>query len=381
MPSFRSLRRFVAPVLALCGLAAGGAAALLGVCGPFTDVAADSFCPLVLEIFYLGVTTGTTPTTYDPAANVSRLQMGAFLSRTVDGVVKRVGRRTILKRFRIPQSFGITTIPGGTPQLAESDGADIWVAHGGASGEVSRVRASDGRLLETWTGAANGFGVMSARGAVYVTGAENPGKVYVLGPSQPPGGVLLLADTLGDRPRGIAWDGNRIWTANQGGSASIVTTGGAVTTVTAGFSGLAGALDDGSNVWVTDFVANTILKLSDTGAILQTVTIGTTPQYPVFDGLNIWIPNSGSGSVSVVRASSGAVLATLTGNGLNTPVVAGFDGERILVTNQDFSVSLYRAADLSALGHFYVGTGLPRNVCSDGGNFWVAQFGGPLGRF
>jgi hypothetical protein len=49
----------------------GASSALLGVCGPFTDVAADAFCPFVLEIFYLGITTGTTPTTYDPTSNVS----------------------------------------------------------------------------------------------------------------------------------------------------------------------------------------------------------------------------------------------------------------------------------------------------------------------
>ena len=36
-------------------------------------------------------------------------------------------------------------------------------------------------------------------------------------------------------------------------------------------------------------------------------------------------------SVSVVRASNGAVLATLTGNGLSNPMVAAFDGQRVLV--------------------------------------------------
>src|ERR1700756_1900947 len=74
----------------------GAGSALLGVCGPFTDVAADAFCPFVLEIFYLGITTGTTPTTYDPASNVTRLQMAAFLSRTVDGVLRRGRRRAAL---------------------------------------------------------------------------------------------------------------------------------------------------------------------------------------------------------------------------------------------------------------------------------------------
>src|SRR5262249_20570220 len=68
---------------------AGASRGLLGVCGPFTDVAADAFCPFVLEIFYLGITTGTTATTYDPTGNVTRLQMAAFLSRTVDGVARK----------------------------------------------------------------------------------------------------------------------------------------------------------------------------------------------------------------------------------------------------------------------------------------------------
>ncbi|HKF41874.1 MAG TPA: hypothetical protein VKG01_02125, partial [Thermoanaerobaculia bacterium] len=97
---------FTASVLALL---VGASSALLGVCGPFTDVAADVFCPFVLEIFYLGITTGTTPTTYDSASNVSRLQMAAFLSRTVDGVLKRGSRRAALGQFQIPQN---ETVPG-----------------------------------------------------------------------------------------------------------------------------------------------------------------------------------------------------------------------------------------------------------------------------
>jgi YVTN family beta-propeller protein len=65
----------------------------------------------------------------------------------------------------------------------------------------------------------------------------------------------------------------------------------------------------------------------------QTVNVGTNPRYPVFDGTNIWVPNNGDNSVSVVRAATGAVTATLTNNGLNDPRQAAFDGQRILVTN------------------------------------------------
>src|SRR5262249_4064372 len=120
----------------------GAASSLPGACGPFSDVAADAFCPFVLEIFYLGITTGTTPSTYDPAANVSRLQMAAFLSRTVDGVLRRGSRRAALDRFWTSRSssvLGLTTV-GPTPTLLRRDGAGVWATQSNRT--VTRVGAS-----------------------------------------------------------------------------------------------------------------------------------------------------------------------------------------------------------------------------------------------
>jgi hypothetical protein len=42
----------------------GAGSVLFGTCGPFTDTAADAFCPFIQEVFFLGITTGTTPTTW-----------------------------------------------------------------------------------------------------------------------------------------------------------------------------------------------------------------------------------------------------------------------------------------------------------------------------
>src|SRR6266487_1836137 len=106
--------RSVLPVAAIvAALVAGAGGGLFGTCGPFTDVAADAFCPFVLEIFTLGITTGTTPTTYDPGSNVTRLQMAAFLSRTVDNVLKRGSRHAIADRFwtaKDATALGLTTV-------------------------------------------------------------------------------------------------------------------------------------------------------------------------------------------------------------------------------------------------------------------------------
>jgi hypothetical protein len=391
MALVQSTRRFLAVGLVLAAAIFGGvASAVLGVCGPFTDVAADSFCPFVLEVFTLGITTGTTPTTYDPTSAVSRLQMAAFLSRGVDGVLKRGGRRAALRQFwTIQSAFGLAlTTVGSTPTFVESDGLDLWVPNFG-SATVSRVRASDGKLLETWTGATQAYAALSAMGKVFVTGNGSPGQLYRIDPGQPAGAVTTVASSIGEYPYGIAFDGARIWTANPAtpGFVAIVTPGAAIPWAVAnafGFNAPVGILYDGANIWVTDQSAGTLLKLNAVGSILQTVTVGSAPSYPSFDGTNIWVPNTSSPSVSVVRASNGAVLATLTGNGLMTPTAAAFDGQRILITNQNGnSVSLWKAADLTALGGFPTGPGsLPTGACSDGANFWVTLAGAArLARF
>ena len=369
---------------------AGVASGLLGLCGPFTDVAADAFCPFVLEIFYLGITTGTTATTYDPTSNVTRLQMAAFLSRTVDGALKRGSRRAALDQYWTTQNgtvLGLTTV-GTNPNFVASDGTDLWVSNN-ISATISRVRAADGRLLETWTAPSSPQGILAAMGKVFVVGFGSPSRLARIDPSQPPGGATLVSTNLGGSAVGIAFDGSRIWTANGVGSVSIVTVGPTVpwttTTVTTGFDSPIGAVFDGTNIWVTDAGPDTLLKLDANGAILQTVTLaGSSPLSATFDGTNIWVPVQGGSVVAVVRPSTGAVLATLTGNGLSAPAAAAFDGERMLITNAiGDSVSLWKAASLAPLGSFSLTPGSGTyGACSDGINFWITlHTTGQLARF
>ncbi len=364
----------------------GGAATTL----PFTDVMSSPFFCQIAEAFFSGLTNGTSATTYSPSANVPREQMAAFITRTMDQSLKRGSRRASLKQWWTPTAaddLALTTV-GNAPQLVESDGADLWVANFVSGGTVTRVRASDGKLLETWTGATNAFGVLVAKGRIFVTGATNPGSLFQIDPSQAPGAVTTLTSSLGASPAGIAFDGARVWTANSGtglgtGSVSIVTLNPlSVNTVTTGFSQPFGMLYDGANIWVTDLGDGTLKKLGGSGNILQTVSVGSQPQIPVFDGTNIWVPNFGSNTVTVVRAATGAVLATLSGNGLNGPFTAAFDGERILVTGGN-SVSLWKAADLTPLGSVSTGASTgPLGACSDGLNFWITlQNQNQLARF
>jgi hypothetical protein len=371
----------------------------IGVCGstiltlPFNDVGSSPFFCQIAAAYYSGLTNGTTATTYSPTQTVTREQMAAFISRTMDQSLKRGSKRAATEQWFTPQTAAnltLTTV-GTNPVQVKFDGADLWVASN--SGQVTRVRASDGSVLGTWTGATTAVGLVCALGKVFIIGATTPGKLYMIDPTQAPGTVTTLASNLGDSPFGIAFDGTRLWTANLSGSVSLVSLNPTtVTTVSTGFSQPIGALYDGSNIWVTDFGDDTIKKLSSNGTILQAITLDTDPDVPVFDGINIWVPNQNSNSISVVRVkdavgnplASAFVLATLTLNGLMNPTTASFDGERILVTNNTGnSVSLWKAADLTPLGNFSTGAGTsPTGACSDGLNFWITLGNtGKLARF
>ena len=353
----------------------GGATTTL----PFTDIQGNPFFCLIAEAYFSGLTAGTSATTYSPSANVTREQMAAFITRTMDQSLKRGSRRAVTKKWWNPQdanSLMLTTV-GDSPQLVEFDGTDLWVSHA-ASDSVMRIRPSDGKLLDTWTGATDGSGIVAAMGKIFITGSTNPGSLYMIDPTQPAGLVTTLTNSLGDGASGIAFDGSRLWTANFGSVSIVSLNPTSVTTVTAGFSFPQGILYDGSHIWVADNNAGSLFKLNSDGSIAQTINLGGSPFFPVFDGTNIWVPST---SVKVVRVKDAQgnplttpfVLATLTGNGLLMPFTAAFDGERILVTNlAGSSVSLWKAADLTPLGTFSTGNGTsPVGACSDGLNFWI----------
>jgi hypothetical protein len=377
-------------VLAAAATVFGGAVAgVLADCGPFVDVGAGppNFCPFILEIYSLGITAGTSETTYAPNDPVTRGQMAVFIAKSFDQSLRRGSRRAALGQWWTPQSdaaLGRTPV-GAAPSAVRSDGADLWVAQGFPTHAVTRVRASDGRVLETWTGATRAIDVIVAMGGVFAAGNTNPGQLYRIDPTQPAGAVTTVADTLGASPNALAFDGARFWTANDSGSVSIVTPGPAlpwsVTTVSTGFTQVRGIAFDGTSIWVTDTSAG-LLRLDAGGAIVQTVHVAP-PVGLVFDGANVWVAGNSS-ELTVVRASTGDVVGTLTGNGLDGATRVAFDGERILVTNGNgSSVSLWKAADLTPLGSYSTGAGSsPTGACSDGVNFWIALGGrAELARF
>jgi hypothetical protein len=322
------------------------------------------FCQIAAA-YFSGLTNGTSATTYSPANGVPREQMAAFVTRTLDQGLRRGSRRAALGRWATPSSVPFTgrTTVGDTPVGVASDGADIWVANFGG-GTVSQVQASSGKLIGTWTGAVGADQLVIARGRVFVTGRLAPqGRLYVIDPQQAPGVVATLTNTLPAGSSGITFDGYYIWVASQGGTISRVDPNSGAHGFFAGFSNASGIIFDGTYLWVTEFAAPEISKVDLNGNVLLSLPTGLGPSRPVYDGVNIWVPNFNSSTVTVIRVTdsqgnplaSPFVLATLANNGLDRPGAMAFDGQRILATNQiGNSVSLWRATDLSPLGTFSV---------------------------
>jgi hypothetical protein len=355
---------------------------------PFTDVPGTNvfFCSIA-QAFFTGLTVGTTPTTYSPGSDVTREQMAAFITRTQDSALRRGSRRAATGEWWTPRDVGVlrSTDFGFdvNPQFNCFDGEDIWVANNSGN-SVTRVHASDGRVLGTWTGASFALNTIAAAGFIYVTGVQNPGQLYRIDPRAAPGPVTLVENNLGAFPRSITFDGLNLWTANRGtgpGQGSITRyniVADTETTFVVGFNQPAGIVFDGTHLWVVDEEADELYRVNPAnGTVLENldlVVIESPTAIPVFDGANIWVPVKNH--LTVVSTSTPArVLAMLPGNGLgefNTAVA--FDGERIMVTvaGPTPAVSLWKATSLTPLGTLALGgSNVPRGVCSDGLHFWI----------
>jgi len=93
------MRGWTLALVASVAMGAGVATAVVqDVCGTFTDVS-PAFCPYVLEMYYLGITAGTSPTTYSPEAMVTRGQAAVFVSKGVNQAIARSSRRAALAQW------------------------------------------------------------------------------------------------------------------------------------------------------------------------------------------------------------------------------------------------------------------------------------------
>lgn len=126
-------------------------------------------------------------------------------------------------------------------------------------------------------------------------------------------------------------------------------------------------------MWIFVIVLSTALSMPCTVAAQEQPVINDAGLATKVTG-SIWVVNAGSNTVTKLRASDGALLATYSvGSG---PVSAAFDGSSIWVVNDnDNTVTKLRASNGQWLGTFPVGT-TPSGAAFGGGYIWVANQGG-----
>ena len=145
-------------------------------------------------------------------------------------------------------------------------------------------------------------------------------------------------------PLGLAFDGNNnLWVTNAGGASVTEMTNGAFdgNFTGAGFFVPVGvAIDASNNVWVTDEARNNIEELNSSGTFVRTVTPASPFRQPVgvaIENGTVFVVSAGSNAIAAITASSGAITATYTGNGLSTPEGLSIDNAHNLFSVNDSS--------------------------------------------
>src|SRR6266513_849513 len=131
----------------------GGATVIV----PFIDVSSSPFFCQIAAAYFSGLTNGTSDTTYSPAANVTREQMAAFITRTMDQSLKRGSERAVTEKWWTPQNANSLTLTdvGGLPEQVKFDRANLWLSN---FSEMLKIRQSDGKVLDTWAVAISNYG-------------------------------------------------------------------------------------------------------------------------------------------------------------------------------------------------------------------------------
>jgi hypothetical protein len=105
----------------------------------------------------------------------------------------------------------------------------------------------------------------------------------------------------------------------------------------------------------------------------RTFPVGAAPSGAAFDGANIWVANYNGPSVSVLRASDGAPIATYP-LGIS-PQALAYDGDSMWVVDRDSNKAfIRRARDGADLGFMTTGAG-PFDILFDGVRIWTANNG------
>jgi YVTN family beta-propeller protein len=140
---------------------------------------------------------------------------------------------------------------------------------------------------------------------------------------------------VGVGPNGLAFDGHSIWVANNKDD-TVTEINPATQTESGPFSVGHLPIDiafDGSNLWVTDWGSDQVTELSDSGTVLNTVDVGVEPVAIAYGDSAIWVADSGSGGLTEIDPATAQVIRTIVVDA--NPGAVAFDGTNVWTCDFD----------------------------------------------
>jgi hypothetical protein len=232
----------------------------------------------------------------------------------------------ILRKIRVSDNAILGEYPVGSASAILFDGVNIWVtAH--VSSAVQRYRASDGVKVGA-TELPGGNGAMTFDGTYVWVCTDTRGVSKVRASD----GAFIALYPLSPAPNAIATDGVNIFAVQQSPSGGTVTklspSGVTLGVYPLGVPAPEAIVFDGATMWVTNWSGTIIGVRAADGAIVGSYAInGRGPG--AFDGTDIWIPEY----TYVTRFSPATGTFKMYNSGQVGGSMVAFDGVNIWMTN------------------------------------------------
>ena len=145
---------------------------------------------------------------------------------------------------------------GAYPDAVSADATDVWVANSGGD-SVTELNATDGSLVRTINLGTSPQSISSDGTHVWTSNTNHT-------VSEIDAATGVVARNISVPGVGSLWsDGTHVWLPSGEGLSEITaSTGSLVNTLYLGTGTLGGVSSNGTDVWVTNFVNNTVIKLA-----------------------------------------------------------------------------------------------------------------------
>jgi len=176
----------------------------------------------------------------------------------------------------------------------------------------------------------------------------------------------------------VMFDGQFIWAAVEGPNGGLLEklspSGGIISTTTVGIDPVE-MLFDGSNIWVTNYDSSSLSVVNQSGEVVKTLVLprGSDPEGILYDGKYIWTANNGIGANTVSKFDDATMTFIATYPVGNGPDGLAFDGTYVWVTNSYSDNVMKLDRETGAILRTYPTGTYPLSIVFDGKNMWVGN--------